>query len=429
MNASPLQLLLIAVLLLPVGAQTSRSSNSVSIARRGERFVLLRGKEPYYIKGIGGHRRLELAAASGANSLRTWSAEAATDELLQRAHGLGMTVTIGFRMSQRPEDYGREAYKARLRQEVRQVVKRRRDHPAVLLWAIGNEIDHGADTPQAWRFVDELAAIIAEMDPDHPIMTVIAGANRGVIDRVAELAPGVQTLGINAYRSIEGVPAEVRRSRFEGPYIVTEWGPDGHWEVPRTKWDRPIEQSAEVKARLCRDRYALIERDRERCLGSYVFLWGQKQERTPTWYGMFLERRPELGLDGEALPTVDAMVASWRGSPPKNRCPVIERLRVAGKSAGRGIELPSRSRVEAVCAARDPDGDRIRIIWEMLEEPTELGTVGSFEPRPPGVRGAVLGSGPRVRIGLPRPGAYRLFVYVLDGRGKATTANVPLLGT
>lgn len=42
------------------------------------------------------------------------------------------------------------------------------------------------------------------------------------------------------------------------------------------------------------------------CLGSYVFLWGQKQEVTATWYGMFL-------ASGEKLPTVDAVCYAWSG--------------------------------------------------------------------------------------------------------------------
>jgi len=43
-----------------------------------------------------------------------------------------------------------------------------------------------------------------------------------------------------------------------------------------------------------------------------VFSLGQKQERTPTWYGMFLS-------SGEATETVDVMEYIWTGRWPEIR--------------------------------------------------------------------------------------------------------------
>ena len=33
------------------------------------------------------------------------------------------------------------------------------------------------------------------------------------------------------------------------PYIVTEWGPHGHWESPNTDWDAAIEKTSKEKAK------------------------------------------------------------------------------------------------------------------------------------------------------------------------------------
>jgi hypothetical protein len=59
----------------------------VEIISTSNGFELLRGEEPYYIKGVGGSTELERAKEYGANSFRTWSAEGAK-ELLDKAHKL-----------------------------------------------------------------------------------------------------------------------------------------------------------------------------------------------------------------------------------------------------------------------------------------------------------------------------------------------------
>ena len=70
--------------------------------------------------------------------------------------------------------------------------------------------------------------------------------------------------------------------------MVTEWGPLGFWEVGKTDWGAPIEQNSTEKARHYLGGYQnfILPALPRQALGSYVFLWGQKQERTPTWFSM-----------------------------------------------------------------------------------------------------------------------------------------------
>ncbi|MAJ80289.1 MAG: hypothetical protein CMK30_03010 [Porticoccaceae bacterium] len=57
-----------------------------------------------------------------------------------------------------------------------------------------------------------------------------------------------------------------------------------------TLWGRPIEQNSSEKAAANKYRYDnFVITNKNQCVGAFVFLWGQKQERTPTWYGLFLE--------------------------------------------------------------------------------------------------------------------------------------------
>ena len=54
---------------------------------------LFRGGEPYFIHGAGGSGSLEALVDAGANSVRTWGGE--VDDLLDEAHALGLSVTVG----------------------------------------------------------------------------------------------------------------------------------------------------------------------------------------------------------------------------------------------------------------------------------------------------------------------------------------------
>lgn len=396
----------------------------VVIEKRGGDYVLLRNGEPYFVKGVGGQQHLSLAAESGANSTRTWGSERAL-EVLDEAASFGMTATIGYWLDHRAGSYLDEAYKSRVRKEVIDLVAKTKDHPALLIHALGNEINLGADTPEAWTFVEELAVLVKKADPGHPVMTVIAGASPETLDRVARFAPSLDLIGFNTYRGISGLPDSLAKSAYTGPYLVTEWGPYGHWEVGKTPWGAPLEQASAEKAATYRSAYQIIQNDPRRGLGSYVFLWGQKQERTPTWYGVFVEKRPESGLGGESTPVVEVMAEVWSGKAVTNRAPVVNAIKVGGKAANE-IVVKAGETFKARLPATDPEGDALTHVWEVMVEATQLGTGGSFEARPDSFPGAIRGrEADSVTIVVERPGDYRLFGYVLDGKGRVGTANLP----
>jgi Glycosyl hydrolases family 2, TIM barrel domain len=398
----------------------------VEIKRQGTVFRLFRGDQPYYIKGIGGRHFLETAAAAGANSIRTWNHRDA-GVLLDRAQGLQMTVMLGVWLSHHASDYADPIYRANMIKEVRNLVTRYRSHPALLIWALGNEINlEGADTREAWLFVDELARQVKELDPNHPVITVIT-SKQTTLNDIAAFAPHLDAVGINAYGAVTSLRTKIDRSLYTGPYIITEWGVDGHWEVLHTAWGRPIEPSSARKEEFHLQRYSHdILANSDRCIGSYVFLWGQKQERTPTWYSMFLKDGLGTDIGTVSFPAVDAMHYNWTGTWPLNRAPQVRHMILNNVSAEHNIVLspnePMVSRVEA----DDPENDSLSYVWELLEEPTALGTGGSFEARPKTLASVREDRSPVLNLQAPsKPGQYRLFVYVLDHNGHAGTANIP----
>jgi hypothetical protein len=395
------------------------------VADAGGGFVLVRDEKPYYVRGVGGSVHMDLAASAGANSVRTWGSDQA-EAAFAGAGPRGMTVLLGVWLSHDAAFYEADSYKNEKREELRALLAKYKDDPALLMWGIGNEINLSTNTKAAWSFVNELVRMVHEADPNHPAMTVLAGAPVEVIDEVVRDVPLVDVLGLNEYGDLTHADADVARSRYRGPYLVTEWGPQGHWEVPKTSWGRPVEPTSAAKASDYARRYEYIVDHRDRILGSYVFLWGQKEERTPTWYGMFAEDRPEIGLHGEAYPAVDVMYRAWRGAWPANRAPEVRALRLGEEGPRDGVTLTPSQPISAVVEATDPDGDDLSYAWETLEEATVLGTGGSKEPRPASVGAPVLGGSARLAFVAPaRPGEYRLYAYALDGHGHVGTANLP----
>jgi Glycosyl hydrolases family 2, TIM barrel domain len=397
----------------------------VEIKQQGRAFRLFRGNAPYYIKGIGGRHFIETAAAAGANSIRTWNHRNA-GALLDRAQDLQMTVMLGVWLSHHASDYADPHYRASKIKEVRDLVKRCKRHPALLMWSLGNEINlAGGDTRKAWLFVDELARLIKELDPNHPVISVIA-FKQTTLNAIAALAPHLDAVGINAYGALTSLRTAVDRSRYKGPYIITEWGVDGHWEVLHTSWGRPIEPTSARKEEYHLERYNHdILANSDRCIGSYVFLWGQKQERTPTWYSMFLKNSPGADTGPVSLPAVDAMRFNWTGAWPQNRAPQVWNMVLNDGSAENNIILSPDEPMVSRVKAGDPENDPLSYVWELLEEPTALGTGGSHEARPRTLA-CVREDAPVLNLRAPStPGQYRLFVYVLDHNGHAGTANVP----
>jgi len=401
--------------------------SKVRVVQQDGGWRLLVDGQPYQVRGAGlSGGDLEQLAARGANSFRTWSTgtdEAQVRAMLDHAQRNGLTVAMGLAVGKERHgfDYDDPAAVAEQLQRLRQEVRLYRDHPAVLMWLVGNELNLESRNPKVWDAVGQIADMIHEEDPNHPVMTPLAGFDRALIDRIKARAPSLDLIGVQLYGDLESLPAKLREADWTGPYIVTEWGPTGHWESPLTAWGAPLEDDASRKATLLQQRYRdIIAADTRQCLGSYVFLWGQKQERTPTWYGLFLPT-------GESTPGVDAMQRLWTGHWPDNRAPSIEAATIDGEGGAASVVLAPGGRHQAAALADDPDGDALQWHWYAREESTATSIGGDPEAVPAQVDlHAEISPEGHLRFTAPeRPGHYRLFVEVRDGEGHAAYANLP----
>ena len=155
-------------------------------------------------------------------------------------------------------------------------------------------------------------------------------------------------------------------------------------------------------------------------IGDYAFLWGWKQEKTPTWFGLFTET-------GEATEAIDELHFHWNDSWPVNRSPWMNLVQLDKKVATDGITLSPGQEYEALVAVSDPDGDPLSYRWELKPESTAQQVGGDFEESISNLADAIADPNrATIRITAPREiGAYRLFVYAYDDNNHAAHANIP----
>lgn len=407
-----------ALLALGFACLPGRAAPRTELRRTDGRWQLLRDGQPYLIRGVGGSGDKARLRDLGGNSFRTWDAQD-IDAQLDEAQRLGLTVTVGIWLKHERHgfDYNDPDFVAAQFATVQEQVLRYRDHPAVLMWALGNEMEGEGGDAAIWSHIESCAALVKRLDPTRPTMTVTAEIGGDRVRNIHRLCPSIDIIGVNSYAGASSLVQRYRAAGGTKPLVLTEFGPFGTWEVERNAFGSLPEPTGNAKAEQYRRHYtATVVDNADLVLGGYAFTWGNKLEMTQTWFGMLLS-------DGSKLPSVDAISTLWTGRPPANLCPSVDPIRLSSDAI-----LAPGSTFEADAVASDPEGDPLEYEWALEGEVANPGQGGDPEVAPPVLSDAVTPIGPgRARVVAPtEPGRYRLYLYVRDGKGSATTANVPL---
>ena len=305
--------------------------------------------------------------------------------ILDDAQKNGLTVAVGLWLGHERHgfNYNDADQVAKQFETVRETILRYKDHPAVLLWGLGNEMEgyEKGDNAAIWSAINNLAVMAKQIDPNHPTMTVVAEIGGDRVKNIHRLCPDIDIVGINSYGGVTSIPKRYKEAGGTKPYIITEYGPPGVWEVTKNAWGAVPEPTSTEKAGFYRRAYEqAMDSQRGQCLGGYAFTWGNKQEATATWFGMILP-------DGSRLAAVDALTEAWTGKPPVNRCPVIEKFALVGSD-----QVEPGETVHATLAASDPEKDELKVRWVLQREPAGLGTGGDAEEAPPTYPDAIVKS-------------------------------------
>ena len=218
----------------------------------------------------------------------------------------------------------------------------------------------------------------------HPTLTALAWPSNHVIKEILQRVPDVDIIGLNSYASLK--------------------------------------DSLRDKAKLYGERTDLIKND-QNCLGGYAFLWGEKQERTRTWFSLI--------FNGKNISAgVDELIKSWTNKYPRNQAPNVTKLVVNDKLAEKNVELLPRQIYVAKVNVTDDSSEKLKYQWELRHETVARSIGGDIEEIPPEVKGSIvkIGTNGTLKFKAPnQPGKYRLFVYVVDTQHKIGHANFPFI--
>lgn len=424
--------LLLLAFMLPIvlsgclGEKQPNRSAKVYIDHSDGRYTIVRNGKPYNIKGAGGESHFRELHEAGGNTLRTWDTTHLA-QILDSAQKYNLAVIVGLPLPNSGDIafYNDPQITQTRYRAIETIIKRFRNHPAVLMWCLGNELDF----PYKWTYGDfydsfnELTDMIHREDPDHPITTTILNFNPKYIFNI-KLRCDIDVLSFNIFSNLPLLRKNIADLAWlwKGPYMLLEWGINGPWEgTEQTAWGAYIEDTSKKKAEIYQQRYQRhMPLEDPRFLGACVFFWGNKQETTHTWFSIFDER-------GNTSEAVGIMQGIWTGKPSTVVYPELKYMLLNNQGARDNILLnPSAAASAEVLLFKGHE--RIRSIrWQIFREDwyrqNQLNSTRKLTPVT-----TVDSSGQNLRLSFSTPkqeGPYRIFATIYDNAGNFASCNTP----
>lgn len=398
------------------------SEDAISyLEKSGDQYQLYFHGEPMYIKGVTSFGEFDNLAEYGGNCVRLWDTDTAMASLDKaQEHNLAVMLVLNMLSERQGMDYANRDWVLSQRERLKNDVLKYKDHPALLMWSLGNELDLDYKNLDVWKELDTLTVMVRELDDKHLITTSIM-PKRNTLNYLEEYCPNIPIVGVNSFGFAPDVENLMGGPRgWNKPYFLSEWGPKGYWEVYQTDWEASYEASSSEKARFMTQVYKNhIVPNQQNCLGSFVFFWGYKQERTHTWFSFF----DEEGNPSELAHTLQHL---WTGDGAKTPRLNIENFALNGIANDQSIYLSPGENANATIEVTHRDGMEMASNWEIRKEGNYRGiNGGDQEPDTSPIQGLIINkSTSSLNFTAPKEeGAYRIFFTVKDSTGSYGTAN------
>ncbi len=142
-------------------------------------------------------------------------------EMLDNAakHGVTVALCIEIGRERLGFDYDDEEAVAAQLEFARNEVMKYKDHPALLTWIIGNEVNLSFKNPKVFDAINDISKMIHELDPNHPTTTALAGFNRQLAKLIETRAPDLDFVSIQMYGDIVNLPRYIKETGYKGPLL------------------------------------------------------------------------------------------------------------------------------------------------------------------------------------------------------------------
>ncbi|MEV6415341.1 discoidin domain-containing protein [Kribbella sp. NPDC051718] len=397
-----------------------QGTGTVHVSGSQGNWQLVVNNAPWQVKGLTwgppaseAGARLPALKQIGVNTVRTWGTDASSKPLFDAAAANGMRVIAGYWLqpgggpgSGGCVNYVTDGtYKANMLAEIRRWTTEYKDNQGVLLWNVGNESVLGMQNCFSGtelenqriayaRFVNEATQAIHAIDPNHPVTSTDAWT--GAWPYFKQYTPDLDLLAVNSYGHICQVKQDWISGGYNKPYIVTEAGPAGEWEVPNDANGVPDEPTDVQK----RDGYLAawncITGHTGVALGATLFHYGVEDDFGAVWFN--------LTPGGQKRLSYYAVRQAFGGAGGGNTAPVISNMTLS-----RTTDVPAGGTITVTVNVSDPDGDALT--HEFKVGGKYIDGSGALVGTPSS------GNGPFTVTVPERLGVWKLYDYVRDGKG------------
>ena len=368
---------------------------------------------PYQVKGVTFGPSVAAAEAympdlqsMGVNTVRTWGTDATTLPLLNAAAAHGVKVINGFWLGQGNDYLNDTSYKQTTLASIENWVTTYKNNPGVLMWDVGNEVllnlqntYSGTQLEQERnayaQYIEQVAQAIHAIDPYHPVTSTDAWT--GAWPYYKANAPDLDLYAVNAYGSACSLKQNWINGGYTKPYIVTESGPAGEWEVPNDANGVPSEPTDVQKSQGYVTAWNCITGHSGVALGATLFNYGIENDFGGVWFNLITGHWDRLSYY--------AVKQLFTGQTSANTPPVISNVALSANS------VAAKSQFTVNIAVNDPNNDPLRYHLMFTSKYVDGST---------GLLNATFTQTGATSFSVTAPstlGTWKVYVYAYDGQG------------